>query len=514
MSERKNIDRLFQEKFKDFETNPPEELWGNIEAKLEKEKTRRIIPLWWKLSGIAAVLLVGWLITMTKFNEKAIPSNQVTVEENKTSKGTENESNTNPTTNTIIQPNEEVNKEVIVDVDMQKSNGSDSVSEEAKTGTKKHRQESTPKKPIGHKPLLNKAIADRNISKKEKSAANETVGLASQNNVNGMSEAEKSVITTNQAIVNKETATKANFDTSKEISLESLKGTGKAIAETDSKINPKDSTKTDEKPKNPLEELLVTKQDDKKKQETKQSKWQITSNVAPVFMGALANGSAIDSTFANNSKTFNTNVGFGLGVSYAVNSKLSIRTGLNKVNMNYNTNDVFYYASMQTRTLSGLNPSGAGYTIQVENDNTLNPSASLGPTEGDLLSFEQNIVYKNKGYINQEIGYLEMPVELTYALMEKRFGIKIIGGFSTLFLQDNSISVVSDNRSTLLGEANNLNNIHFSTNIGLGVKYDLLKSFEFHIEPTFKYQINTFNSNAGNFRPYLFGVYSGFSYKF
>jgi hypothetical protein len=106
MSERKNIDRLFQEKFKDFEANPPEELWGNIEAKLEKEKTRRVIPLWWKLSGIAAILLVGGLITMTKSNEKAIPSNQVTIEENKTSKDTENESNTNPNTNTIIQPNE------------------------------------------------------------------------------------------------------------------------------------------------------------------------------------------------------------------------------------------------------------------------------------------------------------------------------------------------------------------------------------------------------------------------
>jgi hypothetical protein len=123
-------------------------------------------------------------------------------------------------------------------------------------------------------------------------------------------------------------------------------------------------------------------------------------------------------------------------------------------------------------------------------------------------------LHKNKGYLNQEIGYLEMPWEMTYAVIEKRFGLKIISGFSTLFLQDNSISIVSDNRTTILGRANNLNKVHFSTNIGLGIKYGFMKSFEFNIEPTFKYQINTFSNDAGNFKPYIFGIYSGISYKF
>jgi hypothetical protein len=37
MSERKNIERIFQEKFKEFEVNPAEEVWGNIEKKLEEK---------------------------------------------------------------------------------------------------------------------------------------------------------------------------------------------------------------------------------------------------------------------------------------------------------------------------------------------------------------------------------------------------------------------------------------------------------------------------------------------
>ena len=62
MKDKKNLERLFQENFKDFEENPPEIVWKNIEEKLnEKEKKRRVIPIWWKLSGVAALLVFGTL---------------------------------------------------------------------------------------------------------------------------------------------------------------------------------------------------------------------------------------------------------------------------------------------------------------------------------------------------------------------------------------------------------------------------------------------------------------------
>lgn len=512
MRERKNIDRLFQEKFKDFEVNPPEVVWDAIETHLDKNKTRKIIPLWWKLGGIAAVFLIGFLILQNGSNPNQIPSNQVTVEENNTNKNEATKSDTNiPNPNTVTAKDK--NQQPVVVNNNAPKNSSTATAKEAAFVNNNRPQNATKKSPVQHS-FANKTIAERNATKANKHKTDAAYNAGHQNEINGLTENNKTAITANEDETSKSKEHTTVLDRSKEISLESLKGSPKAIAETEAKTSPKDSAKTNETPKNPLEELLAAKEENKKKPEGKTSKWQIISNVSPVFMGALTNGSAIDSTLAGNSKSFNTNIGFGLGVSYAVSPKFTIRTGLNKVNMNYNTNDVFYYASMETRGLSGLSPSGPGYSIQVENANGPSPSAVAGPSETDLLNFEQNIVHKNRGYINQEIGYLEMPVEMTYALVAKKFGLKIIGGFSTLFLQDNSIAVVSGNRTTVLGEANNLNNIHFSTNIGLGVKYDLLKSFEFHIEPTFKYQINTFNNNAGNFRPYLFGVYSGFSYKF
>ena len=60
MKEKKNIDRLFQEQFKDFEAVPNPQLWLNIEAELKKDKKkRRLLPFWFRYSGIAAAFFLG-----------------------------------------------------------------------------------------------------------------------------------------------------------------------------------------------------------------------------------------------------------------------------------------------------------------------------------------------------------------------------------------------------------------------------------------------------------------------
>src|SRR5690606_35056112 len=81
MSEKKNIDRLFQERFKDFEVEPPQDAWANIEARLHEKKRRRIIPFWFQLSGVAAALILGWLIynSVTEDNSQGIVNQEETI---------------------------------------------------------------------------------------------------------------------------------------------------------------------------------------------------------------------------------------------------------------------------------------------------------------------------------------------------------------------------------------------------------------------------------------------------
>lgn len=528
MSERKNIDRLFQEKFKDFEATPATDLWGSIEAKLDQEKRRRVIPFWWKFSGVAAVFLIGFLLGEMVFNNDIAPTNPVVID-GASSSPERNETNTDKDIFEKNNPKSEATVDAIP-----KKDGTDVITPEFdKTANETldavvDKSNIKDQKSGGRTKILpivknQKTSVAQNKSGRHQNKLNQDRVKAfskepfekNQGQISAYEEKESQKIADTNPLAQNDNDKNKSKETdplsiNKDINFDALKGENNskiAIKEIENKIN--DTTKSNTVVKNELEELLKEK-GNKLNQESKQNRWQLTSNIAPVFLGSASNGSPIDSTLVNNSKSYNTGVGFGLGVSYAVTKKLSVRAGLNKFNMSYNTNNIVYFAGIEARTLNNVKTTAAASEIQIENANVRVPVTS----ELGLLPFENSFVHKNKGYISQEMGYIEMPVEMTYALIDKRFGFKIIGGFSTLFLEDNSINVVSDNRSTFLGEASNLNDIHFSTNIGIGLKYGFMKSFELNVEPTFKYQINTFSSGAGNFKPYVFGIYSGISYKF
>jgi hypothetical protein len=543
MSERKNIDLLFQEKFKEFEPKPSEDVWTAIEARLNEKKKRRIIPFWWKLSGVAALLLIGFLISKSINNREIKPENSVVIDSNSKKPEKTNNIDThskelngkgtiktkNPVVNQI-----KIEKEKESEINFKnnsntsnKYNVTTSVEAKKSNDTNKTKQLKNPfylsKSEVADRKSAQKRSLKKNSNTpKESDLITETVFEKSKNqlvqNNNNLSTTEKDSKNneiSNQVVENKlkeinNLETLTPFD-KKNINLDDLKGVSISKIEKkeiEKKVN--DTVQKNSIATNVLEELLNEKES-KLKQESKRNRWQITSNVAPIFLGSVSTGSPIDSTLSNNSKSFNTNVGFGVGVSYGVNKKFSIRTGLNKVNMSYDTNNILFFTSLESKTLKNVRTTASSRMIQVQSSISNNTTI---PSETEMLPFESSFTNKNSGYLRQEMGYLEMPLEMTYNLLNKKFGIKIIGGFSTLFLQDNNITIVSSDRETLLGEANNLNDIHFSTNLGLGIKYNFLKSFEFNIEPILKYQLNTFNTNAGNFKPYFFGVYSGVSYNF
>ena len=60
MSDKKHIDRIFQEKLKDLEATPDAKVWENIQSRLEqpKEDKEKVFPIWFRIGGVAALLLV------------------------------------------------------------------------------------------------------------------------------------------------------------------------------------------------------------------------------------------------------------------------------------------------------------------------------------------------------------------------------------------------------------------------------------------------------------------------
>ena len=244
------------------------------------------------------------------------------------------------------------------------------------------------------------------------------------------------------------------------------------------------------------------------------NRWRIVPNAAPVYFSSLGEGSSIDPQFNNNSKSGELNMSYGITASYAINRKLSIRSGVNKVNLGYNTNNI---AVIQT---IGINAnSKLLQNVAITPNNTLNnaPETDMSFISNESLSASKRpgtLTETSNTSINQALGFIEVPLEIEYALSDKKLGVNIIGGFSSFFLSSNKIYTETEGAKSLLGEATNLNKISYSANLGLGLNYKISKKVDLGLEPMFKYQINTFNNTSGNFKPYFIGVYTGFAIKF
>jgi hypothetical protein len=160
--------------------------------------------------------------------------------------------------------------------------------------------------------------------------------------------------------------------------------------------------------------------------------------------------------------------------------------------------------------LDNINYSQKSQTVVVQSKNNLPDNL---PTDA-FLELASNAIPVFDGKMVQQLGYIEVPLEVDYALIDRKFGVDLIGGVSSLFLVDNSVLLESEGLVTEIGEATNANDVNFSAYFGMGFNYKFTPKVQLNIEPVFKYQMNTFSKTAGESQPFSVGVYSGVSFKF
>ncbi|PTX60373.1 hypothetical protein C8N46_10617 [Kordia periserrulae] len=242
------------------------------------------------------------------------------------------------------------------------------------------------------------------------------------------------------------------------------------------------------------------------------SRWTVSPNASPVYYNTFGNGSPIHETFEDNTKTGDINLSYGVNVGYDVSKRLTVRSGIHRVDYSYSTKDIAVVPSIDGPAVTTIQfrTNNASFDIKDREAPT-----SEAFSQYQLPTTESSIFQKQiEGDLRQRMSFVEVPVEVKYAVVDKKIGINVIGGVSTLLLTDNSIILDSPELLTELGEATNVNDISFSTNIGLGIDYKFSDQLEFNVEPMLKYQLNTFSGNSGNFNPYSVGVYTGVSFRF
>ena len=74
---KRKLDQHFKSQLQDWEVSPDPAIWQQLEAKLAKKKKRRVIPLWWIPTGIAAGLLLLWTFLPTNDAIPTTPNSSV-----------------------------------------------------------------------------------------------------------------------------------------------------------------------------------------------------------------------------------------------------------------------------------------------------------------------------------------------------------------------------------------------------------------------------------------------------
>ena len=117
--------------------------------------------------------------------------------------------------------------------------------------------------------------------------------------------------------------------------------------------------------------------------------------------------------------------------------------------------------------------------------------------------------------ISQSFEYIEIPLLISYKVIDRVIDIQLLGGVSTNMLVGNNVFAEFNDQRISLGKTADISKFNYSSIVGFGIEYGFSDQLSFSIEPTFKYYLNSFSSGTRlHVHPFSVGLFSGVSYKF
>lgn len=459
--EEKNIDRLFQEKFKDLEVTPNERVWNAIEEKLQKKKKNRVFPIWWFSGGVAAVLVFGLLFyPYVKDEENIEDIDAIIVETPKFAPEKKSSKKEELKDNLLKEPTKENIEETLI----------------VKKETKK------------------KNVLKEKLHENEVLTANHVVKV-SKKELHG-----KDSNNTSSRVV--EGALLDNNDVVKQVQLTGkLENSLPVFKKKENTFLKKENDTINHVLKPKKDFLAVVNGEEEENEEEKINKlWTVSPTVAVLNSNSFSKSSPIDASLSNSTKG-STSYSYGVQIAYQLSKKWSIQSGVHLQEMEYSNTNV---------AVNPANSSSASVAFSSGESYELNDTSQINFSTNSVSISSGSL----DGKLNQSYGYIEVPVEVKYSVLEgKKLKTQLVMGFSSLFLNKNDVNLKTTDFSTS-GEANNLNSVNFSGNLGVDFSYKFSKKWSLNINPMLKTQLNTFKNDSNGFQPYFIGVYTGLNYQF
>ena len=475
LEENKNIDRLFREKLGEYEKTPPMYIWTNIQGKLNTHRKERRIAIL-KTASVAAAIIVaflaGWWMTGSE-NKGSIPQNNVAVQRSIIN-------NVAPSANENSAGGDEL--AVNTDQDTPGTTGST---------TKVTRSSSS------------------NLSSLATFAAN--TSFIGNNHSTAKNPGELVLFNTEKEFLDE---LHHNFKMVKKltdwiVSVRKDKDTPTELNTNAIALNQFSRTTTDKSATRTMNNPVRNN-----------GRWIIKAEFAPVFNNQAQNNGQGGNLMYTNSQSYkpqestteNTFSG-GMIAGYKVSKRLIIKSGFAYNNIRQTTRNVDFM---------GANPLynvAANATIASTPVGQVNLDKMANSRTDAILSSSSSLNYASKNSVEnvlkQDIGFIEIPLQATYKLIDKKIAVGLTGGISTNILVGNKAILSENGENISTGETSNMRNVVYSGSIGFEVGYEITNRITLTVEPRLKHFVNSIStSKSVNYKPSQMAIVTGLTYSF
>lgn len=465
--DKENIDHLFREGLSEYSEQPPSFIWNSIEDEISARKKRKAILIFWQGISAAAVITIAFILTLlyNNSNINGIATN-------------------NTITNSILKSQEEIKTNL----------------------SPKLKSNNIPDNPI----LFNKSTSILNSDTKK----NTTTSYKNKRVINSIAQ--------NNVIENKGIQYNIYSEENKLIRLESKEPCIENFYEVDYKgLDDIKHSKQNKTYYSPFINQLAIKDES----DSKGNLFSLSGSVSPTY----AYRTTSESNRANEESGI-TSLSGGLNINIKASKRFQIETGVLYAqlgqkfsNSSFSPKRSIAFLANAENTYNYNNEPSDDFNNslgKISADNNISADMTLGRSSSQKYhspELNSNNTQKNSNDINvqQELDYIEVPINFKYYVLDKRYKLLLTSGISSNFLVGNAAYSIKDGAKSFIGNIEGLNRVSYSASFGFGIKTPLSKSFDLNIEPRFKYFFNSISSSDQyDFKPYSFGVFSGVSYNF
>lgn len=243
--------------------------------------------------------------------------------------------------------------------------------------------------------------------------------------------------------------------------------------------------------------------------------WSIGGQLSPSYSYRTLSGDAystpnekVGAEYFNEMESGIMTVGGGISLDYQLGERLTIASGLYLSRVGQQNESVLAYNDPDGHGMYKLTSSTGSVSVNpVQFTQVLADQAASAKDEipGDYVA--------NSSFV-QNLDYLEVPLVLKYRLLDKRFGINLMGGISPGILVNNRSYFEFEGQKLQAGTTENIQPMIYNSVLGIGVEYAISRKISVNLAPSFKYSLTPVNtSNDLGYHPYSLSWFTGISYK-